>query len=25
VNEYMDEILPSLMHMVYMLHGLDIH
>lgn len=25
VNEYMDEILKSLMHMVYMLHGLDAH
>jgi len=25
VNEYMDEIIPSLLHMVYMLHGLDVH
>ncbi|MBE0648776.1 MAG: molybdenum cofactor synthesis protein [Bacteroidales bacterium] len=25
VNEYMSEILKSLMHMVYMLHGLDTH
>jgi len=25
VNEYMDEILKSLMHMVYMMHGLEIH
>jgi molybdenum cofactor synthesis domain-containing protein len=25
VNEYMDEILKSLRHMVYMLHGLDMH
>ncbi len=25
INEYMTEILPSLMHMIYMLHGLDSH
>ncbi len=25
VNEYMDEILKSLMHLVYMKHGLDMH
>ncbi|MFH1160887.1 MAG: molybdopterin-binding protein [bacterium] len=25
VNEYMEEITPSLLHMVYMLHGLEIH
>ena len=25
INEYMTEILPSLMHMIYMLHGLDTH
>lgn len=25
VNEYMEEILKSLMHMVYMLHGIDSH
>ncbi|RLD82306.1 MAG: molybdenum cofactor synthesis protein [Bacteroidetes bacterium] len=25
VNEYMDEIVKSLRHMVYMLHGLDMH
>ncbi|NQV02892.1 MAG: hypothetical protein HQ542_09615, partial [Bacteroidia bacterium] len=25
VNEYMEEITKSLMHMVYMLHGLDAH
>jgi molybdopterin biosynthesis enzyme MoaB len=25
VNEYMNEISRSLMHLVYMLHGLDIH
>ncbi len=25
VNEYMDEILKSMMHLVYMMHGLDVH
>lgn len=25
VNEYMDEILKSLLHLIYMLHGLDMH
>jgi molybdenum cofactor synthesis domain-containing protein len=25
VKEYMDEILQSLMHLVYMMHGLDMH
>jgi len=25
VNEYMEEIVKSLRHMVYMLHGLDTH
>ena len=25
VNEYMEEITKSLRHMVYMLHGLDMH
>jgi molybdenum cofactor synthesis domain-containing protein len=25
VNEYMEEILKSLMHLEYMLHGLDVH
>jgi molybdopterin biosynthesis enzyme MoaB len=25
VNEYMDEILKTLMHLFYMLHGIDAH
>lgn len=25
INEYMTEIFPSMMHMIYMLHGLDTH
>ena len=25
VNEYMDEIRRSMLHLIYMLHGLDLH